>query len=209
MGDIDQLEESPEEYCIRVATGWGTVFIRYRSDLQYWTKSVWFPDDTAEDGYWYESRVYGDERGRLLENEHNVLPMAYHPNSDDHPPDGQSDQQTAYETLLSVGEGDTVSVRIDDFENTRYPREENPRTISGEVSNVKEDVGRSAGEIQRCVVIGDPRDDGCIIDCGDTGENKMTGWGRSQKYLKAWRPRRGKDRLLLGRVTDADVEADR
>jgi hypothetical protein len=54
------------------------------------------------------------------------------------------------------------------------------------------------------VVIGDPRDDGCIVDCGDTSHNKLTGGFRSYTYLKAWRPRRGKDRLLLGKVTEAD-----
>lgn len=110
----------------------------------------------------------------------------------------------AFHTLLSVEEGDSASVHIEDFENTRWPKEANPRTISGEVNRVKEDVGHSAGEIQRSVVIGDPRDDGCIVDCGDTAENNLTGGGSAYKYLKAWRPRPGKDRLLLGRVTDAD-----
>jgi hypothetical protein len=112
---------------------------------------------------------------------------------------------TAYDTLLSVEEGDTVRVTVDDFENTKHPREDNPRTISGEVKRVKEDVSHSAGEIQRTVAVGDPWDEGCYIDLGDTAENKVTGGTYdSRKYTKAWRPRPGKDRLLLGKVTEAN-----
>lgn len=117
----------------------------------------------------------------------------------------------AYDTLLSVEEGDTVHVTVDDFENTKYIREDNPRTISGEVKQVKEDVSHSAGEIQRTVAVGDPWDGGCYIDLGDTAENKMAGGTYGpRKYTKAWRPRQGKDRLLLGKVTEANrsVEAD-
>jgi hypothetical protein len=115
---------------------------------------------------------------------------------------------TAYETLLDVEKGDTVSVTVDDFKSTQHSRKENPRSISGKVERVKEDVGHSAGEIQRSVVIGNPRDDGCIVDCGDTSQNKLTGGFRSYTYLKAWRPRHGKDCLLLGKVTEADRTQD-
>jgi hypothetical protein len=112
---------------------------------------------------------------------------------------------TAYDTLLSVQEGDTVTVTVDDFENTQHPRDENPRTISGEVDAVKEDVSHSAGEIQRTVAVGDPWDEGCYIDLGDTAENKMAGGTYNpRKYMKAWRPRPGKDRLLLGKVTEVN-----
>lgn len=76
---IDQLRESPEKYCIRVATGWGTVFIRWRADRLQWSKTVWMPDESAGDGRWYESRVYSDERSELLEHEYSVYPMARHP----------------------------------------------------------------------------------------------------------------------------------
>ncbi len=82
MTDLEQVEESPEEYCIRVATKWGTVFIRYRTDLYHWSKTVWMPDEDAEDGVWYESRVYPVEREDLLEHEHSVYPITYHPKVD-------------------------------------------------------------------------------------------------------------------------------
>lgn len=115
--------------------------------------------------------------------------------------------ETAYNTLLSSEEGDTVSVRVDDFDNSRYSNSYNPRTISGEVDNVIEDVGHSAGEIQRSVVIGDPWEDGCVVDCGDTSENQLgVSGGSSYTYLKAWRPRAVKDRNLLGQVTVAEIK---
>ena len=81
---IQTLQDEPEEYCIRVATQWGTVFIRFRKKRQHWSKAVWLPDEAADDGYWYESRVYHEERSELLEHEHSVYPMSYHPNSEDH-----------------------------------------------------------------------------------------------------------------------------
>lgn len=113
----------------------------------------------------------------------------------------------AWETLNSAEEGDKISVRIEDFDNTRCPREENPRCIEGKVKKVKESVGYSAGEISRTVVLGDPWDDGCNIDVGDTADNNLTGGGgSSHKYINAWRPRRGKDRLLLGEVVLVEVK---
>lgn len=111
----------------------------------------------------------------------------------------------AWRTLNAIEEGEHVAVRIDDFENTTYPKEANPRTISGEVTRIKTDVGHSAGEIVRSVVIGDPRDDGVVVDLGDTSLNTMVSGRPTQRYYaKAWRPRPGKDRLLLGRVVDAE-----
>lgn len=113
----------------------------------------------------------------------------------------------AWETLMGVAEGEEIEVTIEDFEDTRFPRDENPRTISGTVQNVSEEPGYGAGEIQRVVTVGDPWSDGCNIDCGDTSENNLnlTGGHGRRTYLKAWRPRSGKDRLLLGRVTEASM----
>lgn len=110
----------------------------------------------------------------------------------------------AYNSLLTVAVGAGIQIHVDDFENTRFPKTSNPRIISGDVERVKEDVSHSAGEIQRSVVIGDPWGDGCIVDCGDTGENQMVSGSSSRVYLKAWRPRAGKDRVLLGRVTGVE-----
>lgn len=109
---------------------------------------------------------------------------------------------SAYDELIELSEGEQVTVTIDDFENTNFPRDENPRVITGEVVNVNEDVNHSGGEITRTVAIGDPRNDGCYIDCGDTAENNITtSTHQTYTYTKAWRPRAGKDRILLGRVT--------
>jgi hypothetical protein len=111
-----------------------------------------------------------------------------------------------WDTLLGVGEGDRVEVRVEDFQNTNYPKEENPRTLSGEVTGVNEDVGHSAGEILRTVAVGDPRDEGFYVDLGDTAENQLTGGSSTpRRYSKVWQPRPGKDRLLLGRVAAAEV----
>lgn len=77
---IEQLKESPEDYCIRIATDWGTVFVRHNLKRRHWTKSVWLPDENAESGQWYESRVYSDELSKLLGHEHGVQPMNTHPN---------------------------------------------------------------------------------------------------------------------------------
>jgi hypothetical protein len=110
--------------------------------------------------------------------------------------------KTVYEQLLDLSEGDSVSIEVIDFANTRWPKEDNPRSITGTVEHVKEDVSRSAGEIQRAIVIDNPYNEGCVVDVGDMRENNLTGGSNAQspRYTKAWRPRPGKDRLLLGRV---------
>ena len=111
-----------------------------------------------------------------------------------------------WDTLMAVEEGQEVELVIEDFETTRYPQDENPRTIAGTVRNIEENPGYAAGEIQRVVSVGDPRDEGCHIDCGDTSENNLTGGHRRRTYLKAWRPRTGKGRLLLGRIGSVTTE---
>lgn len=117
------------------------------------------------------------------------------------------DSEEVYDALLELTVGDSVMVKIDDFENTNFPKENNPREITGKVERIKKEVRNSAGEIERSVVIGNPRGGGCVIDCGDTGKNKMVTSPVSRKYNKAWRPRtRNKDRLLLGRVVDISVQ---
>lgn len=114
-----------------------------------------------------------------------------------------------YDTLERMEAGDHVSVKIEPFENARSPRDETPQDITGEVVIVDENVSHSAGEILYAVYIGPHRDDGCVVDVGDTRENAMTGGHMNSPpdcyYAKAWRPRPGKDRLLLGRVTKADL----
>lgn len=111
-----------------------------------------------------------------------------------------------FDTLLNLTEGDVVSVVVEDFENTISPKEENPREINGEIRKIKSDVGHSAGEIIRTIVVGNPWEGGANIDCGDTGENKMVKSPRPEKYTKVWRPRSGKDRILLGRVRSVSKE---
>lgn len=114
-------------------------------------------------------------------------------------------KQTTWETLESATEGSEMAVHIVDFENTNWPKDENPRWIVGEVVNVKEDVKRQAGEVVRVVTIGNPWEDGCHIDVIDTAQNTWITGPRGRKYLKAWRPRTGKDRLLLGVVDDVEL----
>lgn len=108
----------------------------------------------------------------------------------------------AWARLMMVEGGDEITVEVDDFDNTRHPKEQNPREISGTVKNVAEDVNYAAGEIQRVVTIGNPWEDGCNIDVGDTSENNLTGGHNRKLYTKAWRPRTGKDRILLGKITE-------
>lgn len=110
---------------------------------------------------------------------------------------------------MKVEEGDEITVTIDDFEDTRFPKDQNPRKVSGPVNNIAKDINYSAGEIQRVVTIGNPWDDGCNIDCGDTAKNKLTNETyETYTYTKAWQPRVGKDRLLLGKVVEAKHESD-
>jgi hypothetical protein len=112
---------------------------------------------------------------------------------------------TAYEALMQVEVDDSVSVLIEDFDNTRFPKDENPRTVSGEIAKINESVGGYGGEVQRRIVVGNPMDDGCVVDLGDTAENKLVSGGSSRTWMKAWRPRPGKDRLLLGQVAAMEV----
>lgn len=114
--------------------------------------------------------------------------------------------EITWESLTKLMEGQEVTVHIVDFDNTNFPKDANPREITGEVVNIKGDVGHSAGEIERTVTIGNPWEGGCHIDVGDTAENKLTGGTNSPyKYTKAWRPRAGKDRLLLGKVHKVEL----
>lgn len=78
---IQQLRDDPEGKCIRIATGWGTVYIRYRPELHHWAKSVWMPL-LGGGGRWYECRVYAEERAQLLAHEHDIHPMEEHPNAE-------------------------------------------------------------------------------------------------------------------------------
>lgn len=113
---------------------------------------------------------------------------------------------STWDQLDGLSEGDEVSVHIVDFENS-MPKDENPRTLDGEVTRVQRDVNHAAGEVQTVVTVGDPWDGGCHIDLGDTAENKATGGAnKSRKYAKAWRPRTRKRRRLLGRVDNVEVE---
>lgn len=115
----------------------------------------------------------------------------------------------AHAELMNVAEGDQIVVTIDDFENTNHPKDENPREIHGEVTNIKDDVGHSGGEIQRTVTVGNPWKGGVHIDVGDTAENKIVhGAASARKYTKAWRPRKraGKGRLLLGRAVSVGLQ---
>lgn len=112
-----------------------------------------------------------------------------------------------YDKLLNVEEGEQVNIRVVGFENTSYPKEENPQDIKGEVKKIDEDVSHSAGEIQRVITIGDVWEDGCKIDIGDTADNKLTHSSkRCKKYTRVWRPRPGKDRLLIGKVESIEVK---
>lgn len=113
---------------------------------------------------------------------------------------------TYHDKLLDVEEGQSIKVRVVDFENTSYPKEDNPRDIEGEVEKVNEDISHSAGEIQRVITIGDVWDEGCKIDVGDTSKNQLVSTtGNPRKYTKVWRPRAGKDRNLLGEVESVTI----
>lgn len=125
------------------------------------------------------------------------------------------DKVTTHDKLVCVEEGDSIEVRVVDFENTRYPKDNNPRTIEGKVENINEDVSHSAGEVQRVITIGDVWDEGCKIDVGNTSKNQLAGgsnnprkyvWRPRRKYTRVWRPRSGKDRVLLGKVKQVIIE---
>lgn len=108
---------------------------------------------------------------------------------------------TVWDRANKITEGDHVCIEIDDFDNTQFPKDDNSRAIDGEVTKVKTDIGHSAGEVVKTIAIGNPWDDGCYIDLGDTAKNNLIEHSGARKYSKVWRPRAGKDRILLGKLT--------
>ncbi|MFB6236990.1 MAG: hypothetical protein ABEH81_01330 [Halopenitus sp.] len=111
-----------------------------------------------------------------------------------------------WEKLAQVTEGGTVEVEIVDFENSTQTDSETPQTISGEVTRKNETANYTCGEVRTAVTIEDPREDGCIIDLGDTSKNRLFPGGVNKKYTKAWRPRMSKRRKLLGRIESCTIK---
>lgn len=112
-------------------------------------------------------------------------------------------KEEIWDFLMTVQEGAIVSLVTDGTDHTRSVSVENS------VNRIIEDPGGFGGEIQRHIFIGppNPRDEGLMIDMGDTSKNQLVAGGTNEKYIHAWRFDTSKGSYFKNRYGVGDVVA--